>query len=155
MAGPSEFVDRDPADRMAALPRLDGIRVLIVEDDVDNRRVLAETIKQSGGDVRCADSAAGALDVLTDWTPTVIISDIALPDIDGCALLEQLRSQIPARAGTIPALALTVLGRPHEHDRIIAAGFDVLREKPIDPIDLAHEVARLASNARLEATSAR
>jgi len=145
VAGPSEFVDRDAAVRMAALPRLDGIRVLIVEDDVDNRKVLTETIKQSGGEVRCTDTAAGALGFIADWTPTVIISDIALPDLDGCALLNQLRSLVPDRRRRIPALALTVLGRPDEHARIIAAGFDVLREKPIDPIDLAHEVARLGS----------
>jgi signal transduction histidine kinase len=153
VAEPSDFVDRDPAGRMAALPRLDGIRVLVVEDDVDNRKVLAETIKQSGGEVRCVDTAAGALSFAAEWSPTVIISDIALPDIDGCALLEQLRSQLQANGGTIPALALTVLGRPDEHARIIAAGFDVLREKPIDPVDLAHEIARLAANARRETAS--
>jgi signal transduction histidine kinase len=145
VAEPSEFVDRDPLGRMAALPRLDGMRVLIVEDDVDNRKVLAETIRQSGGEVRYTDTAAGALGFIADWTPTVIVSDIALPDLDGCALLERLRSLVPDRARRIPALALTVLGRPDEHARIIAAGFDVLREKPIDPIDLAHEVARLGS----------
>jgi PAS domain S-box-containing protein len=144
-AGSSEFVDRDALGRMAVLPRLDGIRVLIVEDDVDNRKVLAATIKQSGGEVRCADTAAGALGFLADWTPTVIVSDIALPDLDGCALLERVRSLAPDRARRIPALALTVLGRQDEHAHIIAAGFDVLREKPIDPIDLAHEVARLGS----------
>jgi signal transduction histidine kinase len=148
VAEPGEFVDRDPTGRMAALPRLHGIRVLVVEDDVDNRKVLAETIKQSGGEVQCTDTAAGALRFIADWAPTVIVSDIALPDLDGCALLEQIRSQLPGNGGTIPALALTVLGRPDEHARIIAAGFDVLREKPIDPVDLAHEIARLASACR-------
>jgi signal transduction histidine kinase/CheY-like chemotaxis protein len=148
VAEPSGFVDRDRMGRMAALPRLDGIRVLVVEDDVDNRKVLAETIKQSGGEVRGTDTAAGALRFIADWTPTVIVSDIALPDLDGCTLLEQLRSHLPGNGGTIPALALTVLGRPDEHARIIAAGFDVLREKPIDPVDLAHEIARLASARR-------
>jgi signal transduction histidine kinase/CheY-like chemotaxis protein len=148
VAEPSDFVDRDPTGRMAALPRLHGIRVLVVEDDVDNRKVLAETIKQSGGEVQCTDTAAGALRFIADWAPTVIVSDIALPDLDGCALLEQIRSQLPGNGGTIPALALTVLGRPDEHARIIASGFDVLREKPIDPVDLAHEIARLASARR-------
>jgi signal transduction histidine kinase len=152
VAEPTGFVDRDQAGRMAALPRLDGIRVLIVEDDVDNRKVLAAAMKHSGGDVRCADTAEGAIDLLSHWTPTVIVSDIALPDTDGCALLERLRSHI-SDGRTIPALALTVLGRPDEHARIIAAGFDVLREKPIDPVDLAHEIARLAA-ARRERTTA-
>ena len=139
----SDFVDRDRTSRLNALPRLDGVRVLIVEDDVDNRNVLAAAIKQSGADVRSTDTAATALALIADWTPTVIVSDIALPDLDGCSLLERLRSRLP-EGGAMPALALTVLGRPDEHTRILNAGFDVLRQKPIDPIDLAHEIARLA-----------
>lgn len=75
----------------------------------------------------------------------VLISDIALPDLDGCSLLERLRSLASGRGSAMSALALTVLGRTDEHARIIAAGFDILRQKPIDPIDLAHDVARLAA----------
>lgn len=143
----SDFVDRDTTNRLNALPRLDGVRVLIVEDDVDNRNVLAAAIRQSGADVRSTDTAATALTLVADWTPTVVISDIALPDLDGCSLLERLRSHFPAGGDAVPALALTVLGRPDEHTRILNAGFDVLRQKPIDPIDLAHEIARLAGRS--------
>ncbi len=139
------FVGRDSTSRLKALPRLDGVRVLIVEDDADNRNVLAAAIKQSGGDVRSSDTAFAAIGLVADWTPTVLISDIALPDLDGCSLLERLRSLVSGRATTMSALALTVLGRADEHARIIAAGFDLLRQKPIDPIDLAHDVARLAA----------
>jgi signal transduction histidine kinase len=142
----SDFVDRDTTNRLNAFPRLDGVRVLIVEDDVDNRNVLAAAIKKSGADVRSTDTAATALALIADWTPGVVISDIALPDLDGCSLLERLRSRLPAGGGAVPALALTVLGRPDEHARILNAGFDVLRQKPIDPIDLAHEIARLAGS---------
>ena len=143
-AAPSDFVDRDTTNRLNVLPRLDGVRVLIVEDDIDNRNVLAAAIRKSGADVRSTDTAATALALIADWTPTVVISDIALPDLDGCSLLERLRSRLPDGGGAVPALALTVLGRPDEHARILNAGFDVLRQKPIDPIDLAHEIARLA-----------
>ena len=141
----NEFVGRDAASRLKALPRLDGVRVLIVEDDADNRNVLAAAIRQSGGDVRSTDTAFAAIGLVADWIPTVLISDIALPDLDGCSLLERLRSLVSGRGRAMSALALTVLGRANEHARIIAAGFDLLRQKPIDPIDLAHDVARLAA----------
>jgi signal transduction histidine kinase len=134
---------RDAASRAAGLPRLGGVRVLIVEDEVDNRKVLAIALRHCGAEVECTGTAADAFAVLGNWEPDVLICDIALPDLDGCAFLEELRSRdVPAR--TVPALALTVLGRPGEQARITAAGFDVFRQKPIDPIDLAHAVNRLA-----------
>lgn len=141
----SDFMGRDTTNRSRALPRLNGVRVLIVEDDVDNRNVLNAVFRQCGGEVRSTDTAAAALGLVADWKPTVLISDIALPDLDGCSLLARLRSLVPGHASAMSALALTVLGRANEHARIIAAGFDILRQKPIDPIDLAHDVARLAA----------
>lgn len=127
--------------RSAALPRLNGVRVLVVEDEVDNRKVLAAALRHCGADVECTGTAADAFELLRGWEPDVLICDIALPDLDGCAFLIELRS----RGGqSKPALALTVLGRPGEQARVTAAGFDVFRQKPIDPVDLAHEVSRLA-----------
>jgi signal transduction histidine kinase/CheY-like chemotaxis protein len=134
---------RDAASRAAGLPRLEGVRVLVVEDEVDNRKVLATALRHCGAEVECTGTAADAFAVLGKWEPHVLICDIALPDLDGCEFLEELRSR-EGRAQSIPALALTVLGRPGEQARITAAGFDVFRQKPIDPIDLAHEVNRLA-----------
>ena len=146
-----DIARRDAALRSIALPKLDGVRVLIVEDEVDNRRVLAAALRHCGADVECSGTAADAFDVAGRWQPHVLICDIALPDLDGCAFLEQFRSRETA-THTTPALALTVLGRPGEQSRITAAGFDVFRQKPIDPIDLAHEVGRLAGRQGLATT---
>lgn len=140
---PLETTNRDLALRSVAMPRLDGVRVLLVEDEVDNRRVLATALRHCGAQVECSGSAAEAFDVLARWVPDVLICDIALPDLDGCSFLTQFRAREAATHVT-PALALTVLGRPGEQARITTAGFDVFRQKPIDPIDLAHEVGRLA-----------
>ena len=125
------------------MPQLNGVRVLIVEDEIDNRKVVAAALRHSGAEVQCIATAAGALDLMLTWRPDVLICDIGLPDLDGCAFLTELRARGDA-ASTTPALALTVLGRPGEQARITAAGFDVFRQKPIDPVDLAHEVGRLA-----------
>jgi signal transduction histidine kinase len=140
----SGIVGRDAATRSAALPRLHGVRVLIVEDEVDNRKVLAAALRHCGAQVECSSTAAQGFERIREWDPDVLVCDIALPDLDGCSFLEQLRSH-EGHERITPALALTVLGRPDEQARITAAGFNVFRQKPIDPVDLAHEVARLAS----------
>jgi signal transduction histidine kinase/CheY-like chemotaxis protein len=151
--GAEEIVRRDAALRSRALPRLEGVRVLIVEDEVDNRKVLTTALRHCGAHVECAGTAADAFVLMSGWQPDVIICDISLPDRDGCSFLEEVRSRADAATPAPPALALTVLGRPGEQARITAAGFDVFRQKPIDPVDLAHEVERLARRRPLASTS--
>ncbi|MGZ8780094.1 MAG: ATP-binding protein, partial [Thermoanaerobaculia bacterium] len=138
----AEFAPRDDRERVAAFPSLKGVHVLVVEDNVDNRAVIAAVMERCGATVECATTAAEGLRRVAQRTPDVIIVDIVLPDLDGCAFLQQVRSAggTPADA---PALALTVFGRAHEQERIVAAGFDALRQKPIEPADLANEVERL------------
>ena len=139
----TEFSDRD-GRYDAELPQLHDVRVLIVEDEVDNRKVLSAVIRKCGAEVQCVETASAAFHAIAQWKPHVLVTDIALPDLDGCAFMSQLRSLPASRGANTPSLALTVLGRPDERARIAAAGFDVFRQKPIDPLDLAHEVARLA-----------
>lgn len=151
MMGVSEIARRNPGARTAALPRLEGVRVLIVEDEVDNRKVLATALRHCGAEVECTGTAADAFILSREWQPDVLICDIALPDLDGCSFLTELRSR-EERAKTMPALALTVFGLRGEQARITAAGFDLFRQKPIDPVDLAHEVGRLARRRGLALT---
>ena len=139
LASENDFVLRDAA-RVRALPSLEGVKVLIVEDEFDNRTVLSLALQRCHADVRCSTTTADAATVIAQWLPDVLVCDIALPDQDGCAFLQSLR----ARGHRFPALALTVFGRPDEQARIRDAGFELFRQKPIDPVDLAHEVARLA-----------
>jgi PAS domain S-box-containing protein len=135
------FQQRD-LNRTELLADLAGIRVLIVEDQADNRDVLATVIESCGAEARCASTGSDALQILDKWSPDVIVCDIALPDIDGCALLPQMRARVDS-----PALALTVFGSSEEEARVRACGFDVFRQKPIEPADLAHEIERLAHAA--------
>lgn len=139
-----DIIGRDSATRAQSLPHLGGVHVLLVEDEGDNRKVLAAALKHCGAEVRCAGTGADALNAMAGWGPDVLVCDISLPDVDGCSLLPRLRSSEEGTGKETPALALTVLGRSGEQARITAAGFDIFRQKPIDPVDLAHEVARLA-----------
>lgn len=136
----NDYLQRDSDARLSNLPDLSGIRVLIVEDEIDNRNVLVAALRRAGSEVECCATTAEADAILVRWTPDVLICDIALPDGDGCDFLERLRRD----GSTIPALALTVFGRPNEQARIHQAGFEIFRQKPIDPVDLAHDVVRLA-----------
>ena len=133
------FAKREPT-RAEDLADLSGIRVLIVEDEADTRDVLATVIERCGGEVHCSASAAEATRDLETWQPDVIICDIVLPDVDGCEFLVRLREK-----SDVPALALTVFGSAEEEARIRACGFDVFRQKPIEPADLAHEIHRLGA----------
>lgn len=139
-----DIKDRDAAARATALPEVSGIRILLVEDESDNLKVLSAALRHCGAEVTCAGTGAEALKMVGEARPDVLICDISLPDLDGCDLLPRLRSAEEGTGAQTPALALTVLGRPGEQARIRAAGFDLFRQKPIDPVDLAHEVARLA-----------
>ena len=133
-----EFTVREP-NRAEDLPDLSGIRVLLVEDEADNRDVLSRVIERCGGDVRCSTSGEDALALLQAWTPDVIISDIALPGMDGCQFLGRAR-----KTSDTPALALTVFGSAEEEARVRQCGFEVFRQKPIEPADLAHDIKRLS-----------
>ena len=141
-----EFIGRD-SKRDDELPNLHRARVLIVEDQADNRDVLAAIVEHCGGEARCSSNAADALKELERWQPDVIVCDIALPDMDGCAFLKMVRASTVKRRRETPALAVTVFGSSQEEARIRACGFEAFRQKPIQPADLAHDIARLVPNA--------
>jgi PAS domain S-box-containing protein len=134
-----EFLERTNG-RSAKLPRLDGVRLLIVEDEADNREMFTTVARQCGAQVMSASTGQAALDLIQQWKPDVIVCDIALPDFDGCQLLERARQ---VTSHPMPALALTVFGNAVQEARVRAAGFDVFRQKPIEPADFAHEIARM------------
>ncbi len=123
---------------------LNGLRVLIVDDEADARDLLATILQQSGAQVRIAASAGEAFDLLLHSRADVLVSDIAMPQVDGYDLMRQIRALDAERGGDIPAIALTAYAR--ESDRIAAleAGFHVHLPKPFDPDELVKVVAKLA-----------
>ncbi|HKB80990.1 MAG TPA: ATP-binding protein [Thermoanaerobaculia bacterium] len=134
----SNILQRDP-NRAGALADLSGIHVLVVEDESDNRKILSTVIERCGAEVRCARTGEDGLEILQQWEPEVMVCDIMLPGTDGCAFLLAARARTQAAA-----LALTVYGSSGEEERVRSCGFDAFRQKPIEPADLVHEIARLA-----------
>ena len=124
--------------------RLDGLRIMIVDDDADAREVLVSMLAQAGAEVKACHSARDALKTIEQWRPFVLISDIGMPDEDGYALISKLRAREPERGGNIPAVALTGYARSEDRRRALAAGFQTHVSKPVEAAELIMVVASLA-----------
>jgi signal transduction histidine kinase/ActR/RegA family two-component response regulator len=127
---------------------LDGLRVLVVEDEPDARELIGYVLESCGIEVRLAGSVAAALTELAVFTPHVIISDIGMPDEDGYSLIRSIRTSPVADHKDIPAIALTAFARNEDRTRALVAGFNVHMSKPVEPSALVRAVVDLAGNVK-------
>jgi PAS domain S-box-containing protein len=149
----TEPAAQERAPRTQLPRRLEGVRVLVVDDKADAQEIARMALEQSGVEVRTAGSAREALEILATWTPTLLVSDIAMPDEDGYALVRHLRAHETAHGGHVPALAFTALARAEDRARVLAAGFDGYVSKPVDPLQLVDAVANALDGTVSEASS--
>jgi CheY-like chemotaxis protein/nitrogen-specific signal transduction histidine kinase len=126
---------------------IEGLRVLLVDDDVDGRDAAALLLRQQGAIVETAGSAQEALTALDRAVPDILLSDIGMPTEDGLSLLRKVRSRATAGGGGIPALALTAYARSEDRAQSLLAGFDGIVTKPIEPGNLILAVARLTGRS--------
>lgn len=125
---------------------LKGVRVLIVDDELDTRRLLKSALSQYGALVTTAPSAHAALNLFPKVKPHIMISDIGMPGTDGYALMRQVRSLPPGRGGRVPAVALTAYAREQDRQRALDAGYQLHLAKPIEVAKLSVTVAHLIGN---------
>jgi len=149
---PARAVRQDAVPAFPAVPRpphspaggrLDGVRVLVVDDEADARDLFGSILRGAGAEVDLADSADRAIDILATRPPRVLVSDIEMPGRDGYELLETAR----ARTGSshpFAAIAVTAYARDVDRQRAIEAGFDLHLPKPVEPGDLITAIASLA-----------
>jgi CheY-like chemotaxis protein len=129
--------------RSVARGRLDGVRVLVVDDEPDARDLFESILRHAGAEVDVAESAAAALEVMDARPPRVLVTDIEMPGRDGYELLEAARAG--ARRGRpFAAIAVTAYAREVDRRRALDAGFDLHLPKPVDPDDLVAAIASLA-----------
>ena len=126
-----------------ATPRLDGVRVLIVDDEPDTREIICHELEGCGAKVTEAGNAAEALEFLQSNEVDVLLADVAMPDEDGYSLIRKIRSSPAARVASIPAAAVTAHARDDERKEALAAGFQLHVAKPFDPAELARAVETL------------
>ncbi|MEW5856113.1 MAG: ATP-binding protein, partial [Cyanobacteriota bacterium] len=126
---------------------LEGLQVLVVDDETDSRDFLAIALEQYGAKVTPVASAQEALLALQQVKPNVLVSDIGMPDEDGYTLIRKIRAMTPEQGGQIPAVALTAYARSEDCDRAILAGFQRHVTKPVETAEFAATIASLARNS--------
>jgi CheY-like chemotaxis protein len=129
---------------------LEGARVLVVDDEEEAQELVRMALERRGVEVRTAGTATQALEVLEEWAPSVLVSDIAMAEMDGYMLIRELRARESVRGGHVPAIAFTALARAEDRSRALAAGFDGWVAKPADPVQLVAAVAEIAGVHRLQ-----
>ncbi|MCC6492602.1 MAG: response regulator [Pirellulales bacterium] len=121
---------------------LEGVRVMIVDDDADARRLTRKVLAESGAESQEAADVEAAVAAIPEFSPHVLISDLGMPDHDGFELIREVRSR-GYTFHDLPAVALTAFARTEDRRRALLAGFQVHLAKPVDPSELTAVIATL------------
>ncbi|MDB6014619.1 MAG: domain S-box protein [Gammaproteobacteria bacterium] len=124
------------------LPRLDNLRILVVDDEPDGRVLLARILHERGAIPTCTGDARVALDSLRNHTFDLLLSDIGMPGMDGYALIQQVRA-LTSPMGRIPAIAVTAYARAEDRQRSLLAGYQMHISKPLEATELIAAIASL------------
>lgn len=123
-----------------------GLRILVVDNEVDMQELVLTILEQAGASVMVAASAAEALAAFDSFTPDVLISDIGMPGVDGYTLMRQIRQRSQA-GGNILAIALTAYAAESDEQQAIAAGFQRHLAKPVEPEELIKVIVQLIQHS--------
>jgi signal transduction histidine kinase/ActR/RegA family two-component response regulator len=129
--------DIEPAD-------LTGVRVLVIDDQLDALEVTKRLLQTCGAEVLIASNAMEGFALIEQWTPNLVISDIGMPDMDGIALIRGIRAATNKDVAGVPAIGLSAFTRDEDHYQALHAGFDAYMTKPISASALLATVAELA-----------
>ncbi len=130
--------------------KLDGLLILVVDDEKDTRQLLVQALTFHGATVETAASASEALQVLEAKNPDVLVSDIGMPDEDGYTLIRKVRALADPQRRNVPAVALTAFTRAQDRMRALSAGYQNHVSKPVDLDELATVIASLTGRLQME-----
>jgi PAS domain S-box-containing protein len=137
-------------DEQTAAISLEGLTVLVVDDESDARDLIGRLLESCRATVICAASAEEALEHVATSKPDVIVSDIGMPAIDGYDFMRQVRARPAAEGGNTPAVALTAFARSEDRTRALRAGYQLHVSKPVEPAELVTCVASLTGRAGVD-----
>jgi CheY-like chemotaxis protein len=140
--------ERDTLPSYECPERLDGLRVLVVDDEPDTRELLKIGLNQCGAEVIIAGSAAEALETIASDLPDVLISDIGMPGEDGYELIRRVRELPVESGGRVPAIALTAYARTEDRMQALRAGYQMHVPKPVELAELVAIVASLVQRGK-------
>uniref|UniRef100_A0ACD5H1V7 Response regulator n=1 Tax=Desertifilum tharense IPPAS B-1220 TaxID=1781255 RepID=A0ACD5H1V7_9CYAN len=126
-----------------AFPQLTERRILIVDDDSDACQLIAFVLAEAGAIVESANSAEEALSKIALHVPDILVSDIGMPDMDGCELIARIRQFPSERGGNLKAIALTAYASDPDVQRVLQAGFNRHLSKPVDLVELIDAIGKL------------
>ena len=126
------------------MPSLADLRILLVDDELEAREVVAAILTQAGAEVATAASVQEAMYLFGQWKPHVLISDIGMPNEDGYALIRKVRDLTSEEGGQVPAIALTAFARIQDRLQVLSAGYQMHVPKPVEPVEAATVVASVA-----------
>ena len=121
---------------------LRGLHAMVIDDDANVRDVVALTLAKCGASVTVASSVHDAFNLLPNLAPDIVVSDIAMPDVDGYEFIRRFRALMRAKGTNVPVIALTAYGSLQDRDRALEAGFDKHLAKPIDPAELVRTIVK-------------
>ncbi|MBV9468453.1 MAG: PAS domain S-box protein [Abitibacteriaceae bacterium] len=124
-------------------PELEGLHVLVVDDEEEGRTIVTLVLEKCGAKVTAVNNAADALRILQEQRPDVLISDLGMPGEDGYSLIKKVRALPAEQGGQTPAAALTAYARVEDRMRVLRAGFQIHLPKPVEPAELIAVVANL------------
>ena len=127
--------------------RLDGVRIVLVDDDADSLDTMCLVLSLHGAETRGVRSAPQGLALGREFHPHVLVSDLSMPGEDGYTLIAQVRELPEAEGRHVPAVALTAPAYAEDRDRALAAGFQSYLSKPVEPDRVVDTVAKLAAGA--------
>jgi signal transduction histidine kinase/ActR/RegA family two-component response regulator len=136
--------DTEEAKKIGATRSLQGLRLLVVEDDPDSLELVTMLLEGNGAAVKSVGSGQEALAALGPWNPHVLIADLGLPDLDGYALISRIRARESESSNRLPAVALTAYIAAEDRNRALGAGFDIHLYKPVEVDKLVDTIAKIA-----------
>ena len=119
---------------------LEGLRILVVDDEPDARELVRAILTGCGGEVNCCESAAEAMTAIREWKPDLLVSDIGMPNEDGYSLIKKVR-KLRSKRSKLPAVALTAYATKEDKARALDTGFQMHVAKPIEPEILVMSIA--------------
>jgi PAS domain S-box-containing protein len=140
-------IEPDPYQREPSR-NLNGVQVLLVDDETDTREFIAFLLEQAGARVTAVTTAAEAMTALTETKPDLLLSDIGMPKTNGYMLMQQVRSLPADQGGQILAIALTAYAGDFNQQKALQAGFQQHIAKPVEPEALLKAIATLLGNRR-------
>ena len=138
-----------PTGRIVAAT-LAGVRILVVDDELEARELMSRILQDFGAEVALADSGHSALSLLFEQRPHVLLADLGMPGMDGFALIEQVRALDPEFGGLTPAVAVTGYTSPQDRLRALQAGYQNHIAKPVEPEELAIVIASLVGRVAVD-----